>query len=474
MISNKEMDFWIKNGLNVLFIGEYGIGKTSTVLDAFKRNKLRFKYLSASTLDPWVDLIGVPREVTDETNTQVLDLIKPKEWAHDEVDAIFIDEFNRAHKKVTNAVMELIQFKSINGKKYNNLKIIWAAVNPEESKFQDNTYNVEPFDAAVKDRFHIHVDLPYKPSIDYMKQKFTQPVAESAINWWNALPDKVKGAVSPRRLDYALDVHFKGGNLRYVLPAESNFKKLIQDLANVPIRQQLTSLLASSDSEAARNWLTNDNNYFSAVEEIFSNDQFIDFFVPVFPKEKVSSILAGTDAKSKIIYDMGKGNAQIKSIIEDIIKSGQNKNIAETLSLMGSVNSSTWEINAAASKDFKFDPSSTAIKFGDSVKWAISRLGRGRDTQARRGALDTIIGNTGSIDTLNVSDALAALSICNTFYQRSQITTIKKLGLGLIKYVNYLLNYLIISKTPIDDIYKKNTCLFNYLGTDPNFIFKRK
>lgn len=28
--------------------------------------------------------------------------------------------------------MELIQFKSINGKKFNNLKVIWAAINPDD------------------------------------------------------------------------------------------------------------------------------------------------------------------------------------------------------------------------------------------------------------------------------------------------------------------------------------------------------
>ena len=43
-----------------------------------------------------------------------------------------MDEFSRAHKKVRNAVMELIQFKSINGRKFKNLKIVWAAINPDD------------------------------------------------------------------------------------------------------------------------------------------------------------------------------------------------------------------------------------------------------------------------------------------------------------------------------------------------------
>ena len=61
-----HLDFWIKNNLNVLFIGKHGVGKTSLILDAFQGNNLRYKYFSASTMDPWVDFIGVPRSMEDD------------------------------------------------------------------------------------------------------------------------------------------------------------------------------------------------------------------------------------------------------------------------------------------------------------------------------------------------------------------------------------------------------------------------
>ena len=63
---------------------------------------------------------------TDDNGNSYLDLVRPQEFQDDEVEAIFMDEFSR-HKKVRNAVMELIQFKSINGRKFKNLKIVWAA-----------------------------------------------------------------------------------------------------------------------------------------------------------------------------------------------------------------------------------------------------------------------------------------------------------------------------------------------------------
>ena len=78
-ITNNKLDFWLKKNKNVLLIGNHGVGKTSIVMDGFERN------------------------------------------------GIFMDEYNRTNPKVRNALMELIQFKSINGRKFPNLKVVWAA-----------------------------------------------------------------------------------------------------------------------------------------------------------------------------------------------------------------------------------------------------------------------------------------------------------------------------------------------------------
>ena len=66
-----NFDFWIENNLNVLLRGKHGVGKTAMVVDAFERNNLKYKYFSASTMDPWVDFIGVPKEKTDDMETLI-------------------------------------------------------------------------------------------------------------------------------------------------------------------------------------------------------------------------------------------------------------------------------------------------------------------------------------------------------------------------------------------------------------------
>jgi predicted GTPase len=37
-VREEKLDFWVKNKLNVLFIGKHGVGKTAMVQSAFERN----------------------------------------------------------------------------------------------------------------------------------------------------------------------------------------------------------------------------------------------------------------------------------------------------------------------------------------------------------------------------------------------------------------------------------------------------
>ena len=82
-INDSNLSFWIKNNYNVLFRGKHGVGKTATVLEAFNSHGLKWQYFSASTMDPCVDFIGVPKEKTDEKGNSYLDLVRPKHFQED-------------------------------------------------------------------------------------------------------------------------------------------------------------------------------------------------------------------------------------------------------------------------------------------------------------------------------------------------------------------------------------------------------
>lgn len=262
----KNADFWVENKLNVLFRGKHGVGKTAVVIETFNRHKLRWKYFSASTLDPWVDFVGVPREATDEKGNVYLDLVRPKEFAADEVEAIMIDEYNRGAKKVKNAVMELLQFKSINGKRFNNLRMVWAAINPDDDA--DNSYDVDKMDPAQLDRFHVHVDVPYQPDLDFFVGKYGTEIGNGACEWWNGQKDDVKKIVSPRRLDYAVGIFGAGGDLKDVLPNGVNLKELEKRIRSGSFLSGLKAKLGGGKKADVKAFV-NDENTFKGIEALF-------------------------------------------------------------------------------------------------------------------------------------------------------------------------------------------------------------
>jgi hypothetical protein len=330
MITDSKMKFWIENNLNVLFIGEHGVGKTARVKKAFEESNLKWLYFSAATLDPWVDFIGIPKEVSDSMGNKYIELIRPKPFATDEVEAIFLDEFNRSPKKVRNAVMELLQFKSINGKKFNNLKIIWAAINPDnidKDNSDDLTYDVEKLDPAQRDRFEIHVNVPYKPDKAYFLNKFGQ-LANNAIDWWNDLDVESKKFVSPRRLEYVLNVYNKNGDIRDVLPPSINTTKLIIELKNGSYNKLMMEIYNKKDVESAKLFIQNRNNYSNTIDRIIKSNDLINFYIPLINEEDLIDLMD----KNKKIYDHIITNTEkYISTIENIIKADNLPKLAKKL-----------------------------------------------------------------------------------------------------------------------------------------------
>lgn len=364
-----KIDSWISNGQNVLFIGKHGVGKTAIVKEAFERHGLNYRYFSASTMDPWVDFIGVPKEkrpfTSDQMNllidlskvdhklavewavknwnipldsaesivsaasksgtTSYLELIKPESFASGEVEALFFDEFNRSPKKVRNAVMELLQFKSINGTKFPKLRLVWAAVNPED----DLQYDVERIDPAQKDRFHVHVSVPYRPSVEWFREKYGNRIADSAIQWWDDLEDN--SDVSPRRLQYALDTYLKKGDMRDVLPQNSNVSKLVSALSTGPVLERLEELMTEKDEDKTTKFLANENNFSSAIKYILKSDALCEYFLPLCPKEKISSILSNNDKNSTFIIKNYHRFDSFKQVVDDVLKAGSNKSVVKKI-----------------------------------------------------------------------------------------------------------------------------------------------
>ena len=420
-----NFDFWIQNDLNVLLKGKHGVGKTAMVIDAFERNNIKYKYFSASTMDPWVDFIGVPKEKTDENGNSYLDLVRPKEFQDDEIEAIFMDEFSRAHKKVRNAVMELIQFKSINGRKFKNLKIVWAAINPEDD--DDFNYDVDALDPAQEDRFHVHIDVPYRPDITWFRKAFSTKLANSAVSWWNELPEKIQNSVTPRRLEYALKVYQAKGNLRHILPTSCNVSKLIRVLADGPIEEKLVALEARKKLVDARNFIKVENNYRDGLPYILKSKKLREFFTPLFGKEKLSNLMATETDVYKLAVDKVKDkDSKFTEIAKDIVTANQNKKLAKQLT-----KDLHHILNVVDMSELTNTPQpavgNTAMdeeKYQKILECVLARKMSAMTTTAhRKEALSDLVGNLPS-SSISTKSALDTIELLDKIAERSHSYTI--------------------------------------------------
>jgi hypothetical protein len=321
MLTEKLLDDWIRTSQNVLLVGPHGIGKTEQVLAAMKRNGIKYAYFSASTMDPFVDFVGVPRVVEDKTG-RWLDFVRPKIFANNDVQVIIVDEFNRAPKKVRNALMEAIQFKSINGVPMPNLKMIWAMVNPHDD---EDTYDVDRLDPAQEDRFQIKVVLPNGPSLKYFRDNYGV-LGEIAHRWWNKIDEKMRKSsiVSPRRLEYALQAYQAGLDIDYVLPKEVNVKDLKTELNKSGLMSRLPALKKLGVEDLRKEIQGNGNLRDLVMQEILET-KFPVELVAAMSDEEIVNKCSKPGVRTFICERISEGDPRFTSMAEGVAKTPPSK-----------------------------------------------------------------------------------------------------------------------------------------------------
>lgn len=174
--------------LNIMIEGLHGTGKTETVVQVAEKMGLTLLYFSAPTLDPFVDMVGVPRISEDGTLKFIRDA------RLEDADIIMIDEFNRADPKATDASLEMVESRTINGVPLPKLKCVIAAQNPPSLD-----YMVAELDPAMKDRFHVFMTSGDSADPTIVESTGIPREVANIICSWQSKLDKSGSYVSPRR-----------------------------------------------------------------------------------------------------------------------------------------------------------------------------------------------------------------------------------------------------------------------------------
>lgn len=202
-LSVNTLKSYIGGGFNVIISGIHGVGKTAKLQAACSELGVSMKYYSASTLDPFTDLIGIP---VPDKETNSLTYLRRKEI--DEADVIFFDELNRADPRTLNAIFEIIQSRSLNGDPLPKLKAVVAAINPVSDE-----YNTDELDAALLDRFDMFLQADPELDFNYFNKKYGTDIAKAVADFWRHYHEAYKANqnssnsrnkiayLSPRRMD---------------------------------------------------------------------------------------------------------------------------------------------------------------------------------------------------------------------------------------------------------------------------------
>lgn len=317
VINNEDLDFWIQNNLNVALIGCHGVGKSSIILDAWKRNGVNGKYFHSPTIDPFVDLIGVPR-VLQGKDGEYLDFIKPKQLDYENVESLFFDEINRASRKVQDALLELILFRSINGVSFPKLKNIIVAINPVSDG--DVDYNVEELDLPFLDRFDIHYEMPYDCDVDYFRNKYGKDVADPSVEWWREIPvDLRKKTFSPRRLDMLLKINSLGGDITHCAPKEIRPKlgELLKRIDSGSVLEQIHKLIKRGNDKETEKFVAKINNKDLVLNYMKEDPSIQDYFIRFIASEQLIAYWTDHSAPQETIHGL-TGSVNVSSIAASI------------------------------------------------------------------------------------------------------------------------------------------------------------
>ena len=178
-----------------LLWGAHGIGKSQIIKQYAEENKMELVELRLGQLEP-MDLIGLP-EKTKDGKTMWL---KPSWFPERGNGILFLDEINRGHPDVIQAIFQLVLDRQMFTHKLpDNWKVICAA------NYADSQYSVNDIDPALMDRFfHINLDFNKSSWLDWAKGKITSVkivklVEDDELSLSNY--QKVELTTSPRSLE---------------------------------------------------------------------------------------------------------------------------------------------------------------------------------------------------------------------------------------------------------------------------------
>ncbi|HEY8096863.1 MAG TPA: hypothetical protein VIE65_12340 [Methylobacter sp.] len=133
--------FYIRNGKNCIMLGPAGIGKTDIAFQSAEEEVFEYCYLNLSVLEA-PDINGLPNIVEEVINGKAFRFSEyapprflPRAGISAKKKVLIVDELDKAREELQNPMLELFQFRSVNGTKFDIQAVVATGNLPDEHAF---------------------------------------------------------------------------------------------------------------------------------------------------------------------------------------------------------------------------------------------------------------------------------------------------------------------------------------------------
>lgn len=284
------LPYALKIGRTPHIIGHAGIGKSSIVYQVFQEMGYNVVERRLGQMADAGDLIGLMEFIKnkDNVNTHV-DYVLPKWFPREPKTVIFLDEVNRAHKDLLQAIFELVYDKSLMGNKLPEDCHIVAASNPPTGDYQVLDFN----DTAFQDRFiHIKFEPTLEEFITYGKSR----------NLSNTVLDFI--SENPKLLE---NTELEDFSLDFVKPSRRSWEAVAKlDELNMEKALFVETIMGIVGSHAAIAFSSYKENYvknISAKDVLYNYDKIKHDLKVILDKNQNDKV---SDLISNVIHDLKK------------------------------------------------------------------------------------------------------------------------------------------------------------------------
>jgi hypothetical protein len=165
------------------------------------------------------------------------------------------------------------------------------------------------------DRFQVVIRFPNGPSNIYFQQKYGSK-GKHICEWWKKLPKDIQTAITPRRLEYVLQTHLNDGEIKFLLPKNSQADTLANILKDGTYEDQFDALWQKRETapQEVSKWLNSKSN-FGYIKDYLTSTNILPEAFDYLNTEYQSNLISMTSIKERISRNFDKYAPLVESIV---------------------------------------------------------------------------------------------------------------------------------------------------------------